>query len=180
MIFQSGILNLKSLHIHTLFDKHDKYLNHMLVKFEQNRRSYGSNFRLYTQNVELFDKKWLIIFDKALTPILEDVSVMKQLFDAKLSIWILNHLSGFKNYGSPTRVTIQVKSCSISMISRLRKQTVTFNTLMTQCYYFGEAQITPHNPTHTPTPTHTPPTHTPHTPTCKYLRTRILTFYLGL
>ena len=55
LIFRSGIYfnisngdiaSLKSLH--TLFDK---YLNHMLVKFEQNRRVQT------LQNFELFDKK---------------------------------------------------------------------------------------------------------------------------
>ena len=63
LIFRLGILcyhiadadigSLKSLH--TLFDK---YLDHMLVKFEQNRvvRSI--------QNFELFDKKWFTILTK--------------------------------------------------------------------------------------------------------------------
>ena len=56
-IADADIGSLKSLH--TLFDK---YLDHMLVKFEQNRM-------LRTiQNFELFDKKWLTIFDKVLTP----------------------------------------------------------------------------------------------------------------
>ena len=49
--------SLKSLH--TLFDK---YLDHMLVKFEQNRL-----FQII-QNFELFDQKWLTIFDKVLMP----------------------------------------------------------------------------------------------------------------
>ena len=40
--------SLKSLH--TLFDM---YMNHMLVKFEQNRMVQN------IQNFELFDKKWL-------------------------------------------------------------------------------------------------------------------------
>ena len=48
--------SLKSLR--TLFDK---YLDHMLVKFEQNRMVRN------IQNFELFDKKWLIIFGKVLT-----------------------------------------------------------------------------------------------------------------
>ena len=53
------ILTLKVKSLHTLFGK---YLDHMLVKFEQNRviRSI--------QNFDLLDKKWLIIFDKLLTP----------------------------------------------------------------------------------------------------------------
>ena len=46
--------SLKS--IYTLFDK---YLDHMLVKFEH-RPNYT--------NFELFDKRWLTIFDKGLTP----------------------------------------------------------------------------------------------------------------
>ena len=54
--------------LHTLFDK---CLDHMLVKFERNRMVQT------TRNYELFDKKpgfLKTIFDKALTPILEDVS----------------------------------------------------------------------------------------------------------
>ena len=52
-IADADIGSLMSLH--TLFDK---YLDHMLVKLEQNRM-VGT-----IQNVELFDKKWLTIFDK--------------------------------------------------------------------------------------------------------------------
>ena len=56
-IADADIGSLKSLH--TLFDKH---LDHMLVQFEQ-------NCMIWTiQNVELFDKKWLIIFDNVLMP----------------------------------------------------------------------------------------------------------------
>ena len=44
---------------HTLFDKCSDY---MLVKFDQNRMVQN------IQNFELFDKKCLTIFDKALTP----------------------------------------------------------------------------------------------------------------
>ena len=50
-IADADIGSLKSLH--TLFDK---YLDHMLVKFEQNR------IVRTIQNFELFDKKWLTIF----------------------------------------------------------------------------------------------------------------------
>ena len=50
------VWNLKSLH--TLFDR---YLDHMLVKFEQNHMVWT------IQNFELFDKKRLTIFDKVLT-----------------------------------------------------------------------------------------------------------------
>ena len=66
MIFRSGIFvtiadpdvgNIKS--VHTLFVKH---LDHILVNFEQNRTVRT------IENFELFDKKWLTIFDKALTP----------------------------------------------------------------------------------------------------------------
>ena len=57
IINDADIGSLKSLH--TLFDK---YSDHMLVTFEQNRM-------LQTiQNFVLFDKKWLIIFDNVLTP----------------------------------------------------------------------------------------------------------------
>ena len=67
--------SIKSLH--TLFGK---YLDHMLVKFEQNRMVQT------VQNFELFDKKWLTIFDKVLTPFWKTFLWLKQLFDAKLLI----------------------------------------------------------------------------------------------
>ena len=50
---------LLTLEVSPLFDK---YLDHMLVKFEQSRMVQT------IQNFELFDKKWLTIFDKVLTP----------------------------------------------------------------------------------------------------------------
>ena len=56
-IADADIGSLKSLH--TLFDK---YLDHMLVKFEQNRKVRT------IQNFVLFDKRWLTTFDKVLTP----------------------------------------------------------------------------------------------------------------
>ena len=56
-ITDADIGRLKSHH--TLFDK---YLDHMLVKFEQNRMVRN------IQNFELFGKKWLIIFEKESTP----------------------------------------------------------------------------------------------------------------
>ena len=55
IIADADIGSLKS----TLFDK---YLDHMLVKFELN--CMGRTIH----NFELFDKKWLTIFDKVLTP----------------------------------------------------------------------------------------------------------------
>ena len=46
----------------------------MLVEFEQNRMVRTIH------NFELFDEKWLTIFDKVLTPcILEDVSVTETI-----------------------------------------------------------------------------------------------------
>ena len=54
----ADIGSLKSLH--TLFDK---YLDYTLVKFEQNRMVRT------IQKIELFDKKWLIIFDQVLMPV---------------------------------------------------------------------------------------------------------------
>ena len=71
----TDIGSLKSLH--TLFDK---YLDHMLVKFEQNRM-VGT-----IQKFELFDKTWLTIFDKVLTPFWKTFLWVKQLFDAKLLV----------------------------------------------------------------------------------------------
>ena len=49
----------------------------MLVKFEQNRMVRT------IQNFVLFDKKWLTIFDKMLTPFWKTFLLLKQLFDAK-------------------------------------------------------------------------------------------------
>ena len=67
LVFRPGILcyhfvdadigSVKSLH--TLFDK---YLDHILVKFEQNR------IVRTIKNVVLFDQKWLKFIDKVLTP----------------------------------------------------------------------------------------------------------------
>ena len=45
----------------------------MLVKFEQNRMVRS------VQNFELFDKKWLTIFDKGVDAILEDVPVTETI-----------------------------------------------------------------------------------------------------
>ena len=56
-IADADIGSLKSLH--TSFDK---FLDHMLVKFEQNRMVQT------IQNFVFFDKKWLKFFDKVLTP----------------------------------------------------------------------------------------------------------------
>ena len=78
----ADIGSLKSLY--TLFDK---YLDHMLVKFEQNR------IVLTTQRVVLFDKKWLTMFDKVLTPFWKTFLWLKQLFDAKLLIQRLSSFS---------------------------------------------------------------------------------------
>ena len=49
----------------------------MQMKFEQNRM-YPTK-----QNFELFDKKWLTIFDNVLTPFWKTFLWLKQLFDAK-------------------------------------------------------------------------------------------------
>ena len=48
------------------------------MKFEQNR--------IVILNFELFDKKWLTIFDKVLTQFWKTLLSLKQLFDAKLLI----------------------------------------------------------------------------------------------
>ena len=63
-VADADIGSLKSLH--TLFDK---YLDHMLVKFEQNRMVQT------VQNFEPLDNKWLTIFLQRVDAILEDVSV---------------------------------------------------------------------------------------------------------
>ena len=56
-IADADIGSLKSYH--TFFDK---YLDHILIKFEQNRKVQT------IQKFVLFDKKWLTIFDNVLTP----------------------------------------------------------------------------------------------------------------
>ena len=48
----------------------------MLAKFEQNPMVQT------VQNFDLFDKKWLTIFDKGLTPFWRTFLRLKQLFDA--------------------------------------------------------------------------------------------------
>ena len=63
----ADIGSIKSLH--TLFDK---YLDHMLVKFEQNRMVQT------TQNFKLFDK--------VVTPFWKTFLWLKQLFDARILI----------------------------------------------------------------------------------------------
>ena len=56
----------------------DKYLDQMLVKFEQNCMVWT------VQNFEFFDKKWLSIFDKVLMPVWKTFLWLNQLLDAKL------------------------------------------------------------------------------------------------
>ena len=80
-IADGDIGSLKSLHI--LFDK---YLSHMLVKFEQNRMVWT------IQNFELFDKKWLTSFDKVLMPFWKTFLWLKQLFEAKLKITVVRYV----------------------------------------------------------------------------------------
>ena len=64
----ADIGSLKSLHI--LFDK---YLDHMLVKFEQNCMVRT------IQTFELFDKKWLNCIGQSVGALLEDVSVTEAI-----------------------------------------------------------------------------------------------------
>ena len=73
-----------------------KYLDHMLVKFEQNRVVQT------IQNFVLFDKKWLTIFDKVLTPRWKTFLWLKQLFDAKILIQRLSSFSVPKFWHSDT------------------------------------------------------------------------------
>ena len=75
IIADADIGSPKSLH--TLFDK---YLDHMLVKFERNCMVRN------VQNLELFDRMWLTIFDNVLMPIWKMFLWLKQVFDAKLLI----------------------------------------------------------------------------------------------
>ena len=62
-------------------------LHHMLVKYDQNRVVQT------IQNFVLFDKKWLTIFDKVLTPRWKTFPWLKQLFDAKILIQRLSSFS---------------------------------------------------------------------------------------
>ena len=39
------------------------------------------------QNFELFDRKWLTIFDKALMPLWKKFLQLKQLFDETINLW---------------------------------------------------------------------------------------------
>ena len=67
-ITDADIKSLKFLH--TLFDK---YLDHMLVKFEQNRKVRA------IQNFELFHKKKVNHFWQSVDAILEDISVTETI-----------------------------------------------------------------------------------------------------
>ena len=70
----------------------------MLMKFEQNRMVRT------IQNFELFDKKWLTIFEKVLTPFWKTFLWPKEVSDAKLLIY---HLSVFQKLRySPMRVNV--------------------------------------------------------------------------
>ena len=65
-IADADIESLKSFH--ALFDI---FFDHMLVEF-------GKNCMVRTiQNFELFDKKWLTIFDKVLTPFWKTFLLLK-------------------------------------------------------------------------------------------------------
>ena len=81
-ITDADIGSLKSLN--TLFDK---YLDYMLVQFEQNRMVQN------IQNFELFRKKWLTILERV-DAILKDVKNLKTTI-----------FQCYKIYSNPTRVT---------------------------------------------------------------------------
>ena len=78
-IADADIGSLKSLH--TLFDK---YLDHMRVKFEQNRM---------VRTIQNFDKKWLKFFDNVLTPFWKTFLRLKQMFDTRILIQRLTSFS---------------------------------------------------------------------------------------
>ena len=59
----------------------------MMMKFEPNRMVRT------IRNFMLFDKKWLTIFDKVLTPFWKTFLWLKQLFDAKILIQRLSSFS---------------------------------------------------------------------------------------
>ena len=84
-IADADIGSLKSLH--TLFDK---YLDHKLVTFEQNRMVPT------IKNFVRFDKKWLTIFDKSVDAVLEDVPVTETIVWCYILIWRLSSFSALK------------------------------------------------------------------------------------
>ena len=109
LIFRLGILcyhcwcwRWKSKVSNTLYGK---YLDHMLVIFEQNRMVRT------IRNFLLFDKKWLTIFDKVLTPFWKTFLWLKQLFDAKIYEFNDYYLSVFQKLGHSNTCN-QVKSCT--------------------------------------------------------------------
>ena len=93
-IAYADIESLQSLH--TLFEK---YLDHMLVKFEQNRMVRT------VEDTELFDKKMVHNFWQRVDAIFKDVSVTETIvlcLTINVKIIIFQYS---KYYGSPTRVT---------------------------------------------------------------------------
>ena len=81
--------------LHALFDK---YLDHMLEKFEQNHMVQNM------QNFGLFGKKWLTIFEKVLTPFWK-MFLWQTIIQCTSINWQTIIFHCFKNYVSPTRVT---------------------------------------------------------------------------
>ena len=73
--FRATIESLKFLH--TLFDK---YWDHMLVKFEQNRMTWT------VYNFELFDKKMVHHFGQSIAPFWKIFLWKQSLVDAEISI----------------------------------------------------------------------------------------------
>ena len=74
----------------------DKYLDHMLVKFEQNRMLRK------IQNFSAFWQKWLTIFEKGLTLFWKMFLWQKQLFDSnvlteRLSSFIVPNIMVFRH-----------------------------------------------------------------------------------
>ena len=71
-VFYATITDADIGTLRTLFDK---YLDHMLVKFKQSRMVWTK------QGFVLFDKKWLTIFLKVLTPFWKMFLQLQHLFD---------------------------------------------------------------------------------------------------
>ena len=104
-----------------------KYLDHMLVEFEQKPLVQT------IQSLVLFDKEWLTIFEKVLTLFWKTfVSVTETI------VWCLSINSKTfifqcsKNYGTPTGVTrLKVKSTTFCMVHR--KKPGVKNATLSRC-----------------------------------------------
>ena len=99
----ADIGSLKSLH--TLFGM---YLDYILVKFDQNCMVRT------VQNFDLFDKKWLTIFDKGLTPFWKTFLWLKIIWCLYINLKTISVLQCFTVFPKIrfSNTCNQVKSCT--------------------------------------------------------------------